>query len=179
MLRKEKFTHNVYSMCEDNEGQLWLGMRGIGLRIGADQWYRYNSKDKNSLSNDNVYLIYRDRKGADVDRNIWRRIESGCQNRQRLSIQTFLSRQLWRKRVRVIQEDRNGMMWVGTNNGIYIFHPDSLINSPKNYVLYNHVNETFPSNEIRCLVNDHEGNMWIGTTEQALPSAIREMTTNI
>ena len=21
-----------------------------------------------------------------------------------------------------------------------------------------------PSNEIRCLVNDHEGNMWIGTT---------------
>lgn len=50
-------------MCEDNEGQLWLGMRGIGLRIGADQWYRYNSKDNNSLSNDNVYLIYRDRKG--------------------------------------------------------------------------------------------------------------------
>ena len=31
---EEKFTHNVYSMCEDNEGQLWLGMRGIGLRIG-------------------------------------------------------------------------------------------------------------------------------------------------
>lgn len=63
ILRREKFTHNVYSMCEDNEGQLWLGMRGIGLRIGADQWYRYNSKDNNSLSNDNVYLIYRDRKG--------------------------------------------------------------------------------------------------------------------
>ena len=56
------------------------------------------------------------------------------------------------------------MMWVGTNNGIYIFHPDSLIHAPKNYILYNHVNETFPSNEIRCLVNDHEGNMWIGTT---------------
>ena len=32
-----------------------------------------------------------------MDRNIWRRIESGCQNRQRLSIQAFLSRQLWRK----------------------------------------------------------------------------------
>ena len=60
ILRREKFTHNVYSMCEDNEGQLWLGMRGIGLRIGADQWYRYNSKDNNSLSNDNVYfcLLY-------------------------------------------------------------------------------------------------------------------------
>lgn len=54
-------------------------------------------------------------------------------------------------------------MWVGTNNGIYIFHPDSLIASPENYIIYNHVNGTFPNNEIRCLMNDHEGNMWIGT----------------
>ena len=44
-------------MCEDNEGQLWLGMRGIGLRIGPDQWYRHNSKDPGSLSNDNVFNL--------------------------------------------------------------------------------------------------------------------------
>ena len=164
ILRKEKFTHNVYSMCEDNEGQLWLGMRGIGLRIGPDQWYRHNSKDPGSLSNDNVYLIYRDRKGR-----MWIGTFGGGLN---LAVKTdngyqfkhFFQDSYGEKRVRVIQEDRNGMMWVGTNNGIYIFHPDSLIHAPKNYILYNHVNETFPSNEIRCLVNDHEGNMWIGTT---------------
>ena len=164
ILRKEKFTLNVYSMCEDNEGQLWLGMRGIGLRIGPDQWYRHNSKDPGSLSNDNVYLIYRDRKGR-----MWIGTFGGGLN---LAVKTdngyqfkhFFQDSYGEKRVRVIQEDRNGMMWVGTNNGIYIFHPDSLIHAPKNYILYNHVNETFPSNEIRCLVNDHEGNMWIGTT---------------
>lgn len=164
ILRKEKFTHNVYSMCEDNEGQLWLGMRGIGLRIGPDQWYQHNSKDPGSLSNDNVYLIYRDRKGR-----MWIGTFGGGLN---LAVKTdngyqfkhFFQDSYGEKRVRVIQEDRNGMMWVGTNNGIYIFHPDSLIHAPKNYILYNHVNETFPSNEIRCLVNDHEGNMWIGTT---------------
>lgn len=151
-------------MCEDNEGQLWLGMRGIGLRIGPDQWYRHNSKDPGSLSNDNVYLIYRDRKGR-----MWIGTFGGGLN---LAVKTdngyqfkhFFQDSYGEKRVRVIQEDRNGMMWVGTNNGIYIFHPDSLIHAPKNYILYNHVNETFPSNEIRCLVNDHEGNMWIGTT---------------
>lgn len=164
ILHKEKFTHNVYSMCEDNEGQLWLGMRGIGLRVGPDQWYRHNSKDLGSLSNDNVYLIYRDRKGR-----MWIGTFGGGLN---LAVKTdngyqfkhFFQDSYGEKRVRVIQEDRNGMMWVGTNNGIYIFHPDSLIHAPKNYILYNHVNETFPSNEIRCLVNDHEGNMWIGTT---------------
>ena len=32
ILRKEKFTHNVYSMCEDNEGQLWLGMYRAAYR---------------------------------------------------------------------------------------------------------------------------------------------------
>jgi len=31
-------------------------------------------------------------------------------------------------------------------------------------VIYNHANGTFPSNEIRCLMNDDKGNMWIGTS---------------
>ena len=30
-IRREDFTHNVYSMNEDSEGNLWLGMRGTGL----------------------------------------------------------------------------------------------------------------------------------------------------
>ena len=76
----------------------------------------------------------------------------------------FLQDNYGEKRIRVIEEDKNGRMWVGTNNGIYIFHPDSLIASPKNYVIYNHANGTFPSNEIRCLMNDDKGNMWIGTS---------------
>lgn len=75
----------------------------------------------------------------------------------------FLQDNYGEKRIRVIEEDKNGRMWVGTNNGVYIFHPDSLIASPKNYVIYNHANGTFPSNEIRCLMNDDKGNMWIGT----------------
>ena len=164
VIRQEDFTHNVYSMNEDQEGNLWLGMRGIGLRIGANKWYENDPRTPNSLSNDQVYSIYRDRKGR-----MWLGTFGGGLN---LAIKTadgyqfkhFLQDNYGEKRIRVIEEDKNGRMWVGTNNGIYIFHPDSLINSPKNYVLYNHVNETFPSNEIRCLVNDHEGNMWIGTT---------------
>lgn len=164
ILREETFTHNVYSICEDNEGELWYGMRGIGLRIGSDRWYRHNSKDKHSLSNDNVYFIHRDRKGRMWIATFGGGLNLAVKTNNGYQFKHFLQDSYGEKRVRVIQEDRNGMMWVGTNNGIYIFHPDSLIDSPQNYVLYNHVNETFPSNEIRCLLNDHEGNMWIGTT---------------
>ena len=164
VIRQEDFTHNVYSMNEDQEGNLWLGMRGIGLRIGANKWYENDPRTPNSLSNDQVYSIYRDRKGR-----MWLGTFGGGLN---LAIKTadgyqfkhFLQDNYGEKRIRVIEEDKNGRMWVGTNNGIYIFHPDSLIASPKNYVIYNHANGTFPSNEIRCLMNDDKGNMWIGTS---------------
>ena len=162
-MTNQYFHSNIYALTEDKQGRMWMGTRGNGLKVG-DTWYYNNPSDLTALSDNNVFAIYRDRK----DR-MWIGTFGGGLN---LAVKTgngyqfkhFFQDSYGEKRVRVIQEDRNGMMWVGTNNGIYIFHPDSLINSPKNYVLYNHVNETFPSNEIRCLVNDHEGNMWIGTT---------------
>ena len=39
--------------------------------------------------------------------------------------------------VRTITADRNHWMWVGTNNGIYVFHPDSLLNDSRQYYVYN------------------------------------------
>ena len=162
-IRREDFTHNVYSMNEDPEGNLWLGMRGTGLRIGADKWYKNNSKDPNSLSNDQVFSIYRDRKGRMWLGTFGGGLNLAVKTKDGYQFRHFLQDNYGEKRIRVIEEDKNGRMWVGTNNGIYIFHPDSLIASPKNYIIYNHVNGTFPNNEIRCLMNDHEGNMWIGT----------------
>lgn len=162
-IRREDFTHNVYSMNEDSEGNLWLGMRGTGLRIGADKWYKNNSKDPNSLSNDQVFSIYRDRKGRMWLGTFGGGLNLAVKTKDGYQFRHFLQDNYGEKRIRVIEEDKNGRMWVGTNNGIYIFHPDSLIASPENYIIYNHVNGTFPNNEIRCLMNDHEGNMWIGT----------------
>lgn len=51
--------------------------------------------------------------------------------------------------VRTITADRNHWMWVGTNNGIYVFHPDSLLNDSRQYYVYNLDNGKIRSNEIR------------------------------
>lgn len=40
----------------------------------------------------------------------------------------FLKGSFGEQEVRTITADRNHWMWVGTNNGIYVFHPDSLLN---------------------------------------------------
>lgn len=45
--------------------------------------------------------------------------------------------------VRVIEEDDNGMIWVGTSEGVCIFHPDSLIADSDDYHLFNYTNGTF------------------------------------
>ncbi len=64
--------------------------------------------------------------------------------------------------VRVIEEDDNGMIWVGTSEGVCIFHPDSLIADSDDYHLFNYTNGTFCSNEIRCIYRDTKGRMWVG-----------------
>lgn len=70
--------------------------------------------------------------------------------------------------VRVIEEDDNGMIWVGTSEGVCIFHPDSLIADSDDYHLFNYTNGTFCSNEIRCIYRDTKGRMWVGTSGSGL-----------
>lgn len=48
-------------------------------------------------------------------------------------------------RVRDMIEDENGMMWMGTSDGICIFHPDSLIADPENFHWFNYTNGKFCS----------------------------------
>ena len=36
--KKLHFNSNIYAIAEDNEGTVWMGSRGEGLRIG-DKWY--------------------------------------------------------------------------------------------------------------------------------------------
>ena len=48
----------------------------------------------------------------------------------------FFQQTFGMRMVRVIEEDESGMVWVGTGEGICIFHPDSLIADGDNYHLF-------------------------------------------
>lgn len=77
------------------------------------------------------------------------RTRFGCLSEKRFCVSSFLKGSFGEQEVRTITADRNHWMWVGTNNGIYVFHPDSLLNDSRQYYVYNLDNGKIRSNEIR------------------------------
>ena len=155
---------NIYAVKEDSKGQMWIGTRGNGLKIG-DTWYHANPIDPMALSEDNIFSLYQDGK----DR-MWIATFGGGLDlaeplpNDKYKFRHFFQQKLGLRMVRAIKEDKNGMFWIGTNEGICIFHPDSLIADPDNYHLFNYTNGTFCSNEIKCIYRDSKDRMWVGTS---------------
>lgn len=162
------FHSNVYVIAKDNQGKLWMGTRGEGLKIG-NTWYKNIPSDPSSLAHNHIFSIYRDRK----DR-MWVGTFGGGldlaepMDNNNYKFRHFFQQTYGTKMIRTMLEDENGMLWTGTSEGIYIFHPDSLIANINNYHLFNNVNGKFCSNEIRCLFRDSKGRMWVGTSGAGL-----------
>ena len=76
----------------------------------------------------------------------------------------FLNQFYGQKQVRVLLQDRNGMIWMGTSAGVYVFNPDLLIKNPSAYYTFNYNNGKLKSNEIRSIMEDKNGRIWIGTS---------------
>ena len=167
-MSNQYFHSNIYAIAEDNQGEMWVGTRGNGLKIG-DSWYRNEVSDPASLSENNVFSLFRDRK----DRMWIGTFGGGLELAEpttdgKYKFRHFLQQKFGLRMVRVIEEDDNGMIWVGPSEGVCIFHPDSLIADSDDYHLFNYTNGTFCSNEIRCIYRDTKGRMWVGTSGSGL-----------
>ena len=167
-MSNQYFHSNIYAIAEDNQGEMWVGTRGNGLKIG-DSWYRNEVSDPASLSENNVFSLFRDRK----DRMWIGTFGGGLELAEpttdgKYKFRHFLQQKFGLRMARVIEEDDNGMIWVGTSEGVCIFHPDSLIADSDDYHLFNYTNGTFCSNEIRCIYRDTKGRMWVGTSGSGL-----------
>lgn len=163
-INNQYFHSSVYAISEDSQGCVWMGTRGDGLKIG-DVWYKRVISDPSSLANDHIFSIYRDRK-----ERMWIGTFGGGLDLAeptadgKYKFRHFFQQKYGLRLVRVMAEDKNGMIWMGTSEGICVFHPDSLIANADNYHLFSYTNGKFCSNEIRSLYRDHKGRMWVGTS---------------
>ena len=152
---------NTYDMYEDRQHRRWLATRGKGLTVDGEE-YRHVSINPKSLSSNNVFCLLEDYKGR-----MWIGTFGGGLN---LAVPTedgkyefrhFINQTNAQKEVRVLCEDRNGWIWAGTSEGIFVFQPDELIRDPKAYRHFSLDKGQLGSNDIRSIIQDREGRMWI------------------
>lgn len=124
-----RLTRKVYAIYEDNRHRMWIGTKGYGLFCltpkGSLRHYKYDARDRFSISHDSVYDIYQDSRGR-----LWVGThggglnvldESGGKVRfiSHRNIKTNYDKDCYR--VRRITSMRNGVMLVATTNGLVTF----------------------------------------------------------
>ncbi|MCX5752688.1 MAG: SpoIIE family protein phosphatase, partial [Candidatus Krumholzibacteria bacterium] len=162
--------NEIYSLCEDRSGVLWIGTWGGGISTFNTKkkeftHYKRVSNNPNSLSHEFVWSFYEDEEGilwigthgGGLDR-LDRRKNEFSHYRHDPGDPTSLSNDI----VRVIAADRSGILWLGTNGG-GINRFDSKAGRFRAYQNDPNDPNSLSHDEIRCIYVDRTGLLWIGT----------------
>ena len=69
--------------------------------------------------------------------------------------------------MRSIIQDKTGIVWIGTNDGVIVFDPDGLIEDQQNFKvlhLYAEDQQSLGHNEVKVVFEDSKGRIWLGAT---------------
>ena len=138
-----------------------MGTRGKGLQVGDDQHYIHQATDTNSLAADPVFCILQDRKQRIWIGTFGGGLDLAVPKKDKYIFRHFFNKTYGQKEIRTICEDRNGWIWVGTSEGVFVFDPDRIIKDPNDFYQYNLDNHALKSNEIKSIIQDKKGRIWI------------------
>jgi len=145
----------IYAVCEDQRGNIWLGTLGGGLVMyDGIEFYPFTEED--GLLNNFIRAIYEDKKGI-----LWIGTEEGLCTFNGIEFKTVNDDNApINITVKTIIQDSEGNFWFGTEtNGLYFFDGNKFVNySSKNSLI---------DNNIYSIFEDSEFNIWAGTTKGA------------
>ena len=175
-LRKKSqsvYDTNIYATLKDSDGLIWYATRGKGLIIG-DKVYRYACNDSCSLSSDHVYDLFMDSSGRVWVATFGGGLNLAVKQGDKYVFRRFLDETYGQRRVRSICQDSNGWIWAGTDEGLFVFNPENVLSvddsalrnagTSELFYHYSHNDGILYSNEIRSIVADTKGNVWIAET---------------
>lgn len=168
---RNSLPNTVLSMVEDDDGNIWLGSYLKGLACLNKQsgqctnFDHYNSvSDDDNTARDKIFSLAKDKQnrlwigtnGAGIyvfDLKEKKYINHYSQS----GVGTQYLPNNW---INCIISDNEGIIWVGSYNGVFCINPDT--GDMQHYTIEN---SQLPGSVVYCITEDSKGRLWIGTTE--------------
>lgn len=167
----------ISALCTTRDGTLWIGTNETGIYAlrqtgiyGKANFEHYLSAtgDERSLASNSVSSIVEDKSGK-----IWIATDGGVSRLDAIDASgkaqftnfrkngSPLDKALASDKVFAIYEDRAGMMWIGTEQGLTKL--DAKTGITKTYRSENGRLESLSDNSIQAIYEDSKGNLWLAT----------------
>jgi len=159
--------HNIHALYKDKNEQIWIGMYTGGLNIlnpktGKIKRYKSDPNDPKTLSDNSVYSIDEDRQGR-----IWISTISGLNlyDKQHDCFIRIKGKNLDKSCIYQVYQDTDFIIWIATyDNGLIRMDQNGQLTQ---YAYAKHPN-SISSNKVICMLDDNEGNLWLGTDGSGL-----------
>jgi ligand-binding sensor domain-containing protein/signal transduction histidine kinase len=138
----------VRTVAEDKNGGVWIGYNGGGMDYSKDARIQFSAA---SPLNSPVHTMF-----VDSSNRIWAGFFSmGLYQFQRDGFRPAPGYQFLSREVSSIFEDRLGRVWAGTPTGLSLWQDN-------HWQLFS-TRDGLSSDNVRTIVDDSQGNIWIGT----------------
>ncbi|WP_159519601.1 hybrid sensor histidine kinase/response regulator transcription factor [Sunxiuqinia indica] len=155
--------NRVWEIFEDSKRNLWIGTLAGGLELYDRErgvFYHYASEDMNSVGSNFIMSIM-----EDSESNLWLGTSDGV-DRLNLLTKRFehftpepgVPGRLSDKNALGIHEDARGLIWIATPEGL------NLYSKHENQFRVFTEKDGLPDSNVKTILEDEQGNLWIGTT---------------
>jgi signal transduction histidine kinase/ligand-binding sensor domain-containing protein/DNA-binding response OmpR family regulator len=183
-IQSHKIENSVpFCITEDTAGNMWLGTRGNGLFVFPPsgrtpvRHYHLHTIARQNTTSDNVFDILQDTKNRIWVASFGGGLHYADLREPEITFQHINARTVNQDMVRVIMQDRTGLIWTGTNEGVNVFNPDELIRDSERYINFHFDagnDRSLNNNEVKTIFEDSKGRLWFGTTGGGLNLLVRE-----
>jgi len=162
----------IQALFEDHTGRLWIGTNNGLNRFNPDGSFAHwqQAAGPGHLSNDHIMAI-----AEDPRHHLYLATDGGGLNVFDPATGQFNVYDPGSPSVRTLCPAPNGRLWVGTENGLSLFHPDDA-----GFTHYRHTmigEGSLSNNTVLSLLEDPTGILWVGTAQGGVNKYDRNLFT--
>lgn len=155
-----------YVLCvfEDSRNVIWIGTKAGGLtrwdrQRNTFEYFKHDAKNPGSIGSNRIEMMIEDSQG-----NLWLAHENGldCLPPGSKEFKHYLSNHF-----RTLCLTKSGILWLGTNNGIYKFDTQTR-QAVVHKTVYSKVFNSENNLDVTRIIEDRSGVLWFGTGKDGL-----------